>query len=861
MNKDYQATISEIFHRLETNLAGLSDREAFLRLSRYDLNQLKEVKKTKLFLLFLKQFEDLFLVILAVAAVIALFVGEPRDTMIILAIIFINAIIGFSQEYKAEKILSAFKKHLPSFSKVLRGGTVKKVLNLQLVPGDILILETGDAIGADARLLESYDLETNDFSLTGESAPQTKKVYQISQDKVLSDIDNMVFMGTTIVGGNGKAVIVKTGMETAIGQIAQQSQTIKEEKTPLQKELIHTGKTIAKIALCIAVFVLIALRLLGHPLNDSLLFAVVAGLAMVPEGLPAAVSVALSLGAQRMLKKNALVKKLLHVESLGSTTVICTDKTGTLTTGELSVAEVKIFSKLREAEESLENIALLCNQAEIGEHSIGDPLEVALLKYYQTKKINYREIREENNKIDEVPFDSLRKMMTILYQKERRFFSYTKGACLEILEKSNLEEKEKNVILETNNDFAKKGLRVIAFGCRDFGKSKPDKRELETNLDFIGLVAFQDPPREGVKEAIKLCRQAKIRAIMITGDYELTALSIAQQIGMADDQTQVVTGEELHKMDDNKLKEICKQDIIFARVEPGQKLRIVQSLQDNGEIVAVTGDGVNDVPALVKGNIGVAMGKIGTDVAKEAADMILLDDNFATIVLAIREGRRIFDNAKKFVYYVLSSNSGELFTPFLGIILGLPLPLIAIQILAIDLGTDLFPSLALGVENEEENIMKRPPRPLDERILGVKMLSKLFRVGAIMGVLGIGIYLISLYEGGWHWRDWLSSDNHLYWRATASVYATLILCQAANAFSCRSQRNSIFQIGWLSNRWLLVAELISAVMLWALMSIGVLNNAFRMESPSFLAWTLVFASFFIFLAIEEVVKKIQRLRG
>lgn len=846
----YQQNISEIFKEFQTSKNGLAEGEALLRLRKYGFNKLSKVKKTPLIFKFLNQFTDLLAIVLMVGGILSFLIGAARDGLIIFGIVLLNAIIGFIQEYKAEKILAAFKKHIPTFVKVVRQGQLKQILSFQVVPGDILSLEAGDAVPADARLIEAYNLKTNDFALTGESQPQIKKAYQISKVKSLTDIDNMVFMGTAVAEGKGKAIVVETGMNTAFGKVAYESQQVREEPTPLQKELTHTGKVTVKIALAIVVITLILFYLLGRDMKESLILAIAVAVAVVPEGLPAATSVALSLGAQRMLKKRALVKKLLHVESLGSVTTICTDKTGTLTSGEMSV--VKVQTKNLPA--FLDGL-ILCNNAQLDDKSIGDPLEIALLKYAQRQKVNLEQINKANRRVFEIPFSSKRKMMTVVCQQNKSYYSFTKGACLEILSRCKISPKEKEKIVFENDQMAEGGLRVLALAGKNLPNKNYNPATLEQDLNFLGLVGFEDPPREGVSQAIKLCQKAQIKVIMITGDYGLTAKAIAGQIGLASDKTQVISGEDLHHMDDEALKKILQREIIFARTSPSQKLRIVKNLQEMGEVVAVTGDGVNDAPALVKADIGVAMGKIGTDVAKETADMILLDDHFATIVSAVREGRRIFDNAKKFVFYVFSSNGGELFVTLFGILAGLPLPLLAVQILAIDLGTDVFPSLALGVEQEEPKIMEKPPVSKTERILSSKMLSRLLFIGVTMAILALFIYLFSLYQGGWRYGSFLAANSLLYFQATAAAYATLVFCQIANAFSCRSDRLSLINLGFLSNRWLLLAELLSLTLLWGIMDFPPLQNLFRTSSPLPLAWLFIFLSFFIFLFLAEWFKK------
>lgn len=858
--QDYQESIEDIFKKLKAGPDGLSVRESTSRLSKYGFNRLRPIKSEPLIFKFFFQFTSLMMVILMVAGVLAFIIAEPRDGMIIFAIVIINAIIGFTQEFKAERILAAFKKHLPSFSKVIRAGKMRKILTWELVSGDIMVFEAGDSIGADCRLIEAYDLATNDFALTGESTAQNKKDCEIKEDRVVSDINNMVFMGTSIASGSAKAVVVKTGMETEFGKIVKSSQEVKEPPTPLQKEITHTGKITAWIASGVAVFVLIFFYFLGRGIHETILFAVAAACAMVPEGLPAAMSIALSLGAQRMLKKQALVKKLVHVESLGSVTTICTDKTGTLTTGEMTLAEryPHEFTNKNEKKIFYRTLAL-CNNASINEkEEVGDQVDISLLKHV-IKKVNLKRIKKQNEKIFEIPFSSERKMMAVVCRRIDGDYVYIKGAPQEIIKNCELDEEEIKEINQANDKMAGRGLKVLAVAYKRVGDDY-NRQYLEKNLRFLALVGLHDPPREEVAESIGLCRKAEIKIQMITGDYGLTALSIAQEIGLAKDSTKVITGKELHQVDDEGLKKILARETIFARVDPGQKLRIVKNLQEMKEVVAVTGDGVNDVPALAKADIGVAMGKIGTDVAKETSDMILLDDNFVTIVAAVEEGRRIFDNAKKFVFYVFSSNSGELFTPLLGIILGLPLPLLAVQILAIDLGTDVFPSLALGVEKSEEGVMEHPPRSKRERIMSLGILTHLLSVGLVMAALSLIVYIVTLYLGGWRLGMPLADTAPLYFQATAAVYATLVLCQVANAFSCRSERKSIFKIGWLSNPWLIFAEFISFVLLWLMMDFGPINRAFHTLNPPLISWLLIVVSFFIFLIIFETRKKIIRAK-
>lgn len=854
---DYQKSLVAVFQELATDKNGITDFEAMLRLKKFGFNRLKNIKKTKLIVKFLSQFKDVMVIILAAAALLAIFMGEPRDAMIILIIILINASIGFIQEFKAERILSAFSQHLSSFSKVIRNNKLKKILSSEIVPGDILFLEAGDAVPADARLIESFDLRVNEFSLTGESLPRSKFVCDIKKDKPLADIANTIFMGTSIVDGEGKAIVVKTGMNTEFGKIAKQVQSVKEELTPLQKQLVHIGRTTIKIALIIVVSTLLLFYFLGKTPKESLLFAIAAAVAVVPEGLPAATSIALSLGAQRMLKEKALVKKLLHVESLGSVTTICTDKTGTLTTGEMTVVKTILYNNI--SEDLLLKVLTFCNNAQV-EQNIGDPLEVALLKYVESKNIDVETIRKTNPQVFEIPFSSNKKMMTTICRQGKNNYAYVKGASAEIIRKSKLSNDQKEKITADHDALASSGLKVLALAFRDLAARNDFKNfEIEQDLEFVGLVGLEDPPREGVSEAIRLCKQAQIKVLMVTGDNGLTAQAIASQIGLiADsDPIQVITGEKLHQMDDETLKRVLKGEVIFARIDPNQKLRIVKNLQEMKEIVAVTGDGVNDAPALVKADIGVAMGGVGTEVSKQAADMILLDDHFGTIIKAIKEGRRIFDNVKKFVFYVFSSNSGELFVALFGVLAGLPLPLLAIQILAIDLGTDVFPSLALGVEEAEQGIMKQPPRSKTNRVMDISMLVRLLAVGLTMAILGLIIYVFTLYQGGWRYGQVLAENSTLYFRATAAVYLTLVFCQVANAFSARTgklSRKNLF-----TNKWLIFGEIVSFSMLFAIFYWPPLQRVFKVLPPGPIAWIFAIISFFVFLWLSERIE--GRLQG
>jgi calcium-translocating P-type ATPase len=619
---------------------------------------------------------------------------------------------------------------------------------------------------------------------------------------------------------------------------------------------MNTGTITIRIAAVMAVVTIIIFHFLGRTLFEGVLFALACAVAVVPEGLPAAVSVALSLGAQRMLKKKALVKTLLHVESLGSVTTICTDKTGTLTTGEMTVTEVYHdgFNSKVDNNVHFYNGLALCNDANL--NKIGDPLEVALLNFVEQNGQRTTAINANNPRIFDIPFTSLRKMMSVVSHGADGATVYTKGAPLEILKRCKISMKDYQGIVVENDEMAKKGLRVIALAFKKIDiKKHYSTSEVESDLQFCGLIGLKDPARKGVAEAIKTCNLAGIKVHMVTGDYGLTALAIGKEIGLADDKTMVVSGDQLHRMDDSRLKRIMEKSVIFARIDPDQKLRIVEVCQKMGEVVAVTGDGVNDAPALVKADIGIAMGKIGTDVAKEAADMVLLDDHFGTIVAAIGEGRRIFDNARKFVFFVFSSNSGELFISLIGMLLGFPLPLIAVQVLAIDLGADVFPSLALGAEEAEPGVMTSAPRSRGERIMNTKLLGRLFMIGTFMAILGLCVFVYTLDLGGWHYGDQIDTNGFLYFQATASSYATLVLCQAMNALSCRSDKRSIFKMNLFSNKLFIYSELTTLALLTCIMTVPVFKNILRTENPPLNSWILIIVVVIIFTFFVEWVKR------
>jgi magnesium-transporting ATPase (P-type) len=843
---------------------GLSSEEAVKRLKKYGKNEIESAKKTPLIYRFFSNFTHLFAVLLWVASALSFISGMPELAWAIIGVIIINGIFSFVQEYKAEKATEALKKLLPFYVKVLREGRQKKVLASELVPGDVIILGEGDKVPADARLLEAYELQVDNSVLTGESRPVRKLAEAVSLKDGFTwrDLPNLIFAGTNVVSGTAKALIFATGMKTEFGKIAHLTQAVEAEISPLQKEMGFVTKVVAFLALGMGVvFYLLGTTFAGLSTIDAFIFAIGIIVANVPEGLLPTVTLALAMGVQRMAHRSALVKKLSSVETLGSCTVICTDKTGTLTQNEMTVRAMwagdmievtgvgyepkgefrkngKALGK-KEIEE-IEPIFLagaLCNNAKLlspgksgeerGWKILGDPTEGSLLVLAEKAGYELNRVYREKPRVQEIPFDSRRKRMSVICEdKEGRLFAWVKGAPGEIVKLSKkvclkgevkeFTEELKREVLAVYDSFAGKALRVLALAYREVPQKDDYKaEEVEKDLVFLGLVGMMDPPRLEVKEAVKKCQHAGIRIIMITGDYGITAEAIARKIGIIQGRARIITGQELDNLSQDDLKKVLKgRNILFARVAPEHKMRVVSALQDLGETVAVTGDGVNDAPALKKADIGVAMGLSGTDVAKEAAEMILLDDNFATIVNAIEEGRAVYDNIKRFVTYIFASNIPEI-VPYLVFVLSgglIPLPLTVLQILAIDLGTDLVPALALGTEAPELGVMEKPPRSRKDRLLNTSLLLRAYGfLGIIEATACMSGYFFAYLQAGWHLGVKLASQGRVYEKARTMCLAGVVTTQIGNGYACRTERESIFRVGFFSNRlylWGIISELI-----------------------------------------------------
>jgi Ca2+-transporting ATPase len=874
---------------------GLSEEEAQERLTRYGQNELIERGITSPWRILWEQFTAVMVLILIAAAVISLFVGDLKDVVAIMAIVVLNAILGFTQEYRAEKAIAALKKLAVPTVKVRRGGYLQEISAQYLVPGDSVMLEAGGFVPADGRVIESANLRVQEAALTGESEPIGKHSSAlVGADLPLGDRKNMVYMGTVVTYGRGTAVVTATGMATELGHIADMLQTVEREPTPLQRRLEQLGRGLAAAALVIVAVVFLLGILRGEDAQLMLLTAISMAVAAVPEGLPAVVTIALALGAQRALRRNALIRKLPAVETLGSVTVICSDKTGTLTENRMSVTVLDVLGETQKIDTLLRDgvpvmdaelgprapqvrslgllikAAALCNDATLNAidgdpegadfEAVGDPTEGALVVAAAQLGLFKPQLDAQWPRVAEVPFTSERKRMTTVHKVSSSadeaeapwccepYVAFCKGAVDGLLELSSevwagdealpITEELRQRIDAANDRLALEGQRVLGVAFRPIPADlrEASESELEQNLTFIGLIGMIDPPRPEVREAVEICKTAGIRPVMITGDHPLTAQQIARELKITTN-GRTVTGQDLARISLEEFEEIVEEIPVFARVSPEHKLKIVQALQDKGHVVAMTGDGVNDAPALKRADIGVAMGITGTDVSKEAADMVLLDDNFATIVSAVKEGRVIYDNIRKFIKYTMTSNTGEIWTMLLAPILGMPLPLLPLQILWINLVTDGLPGLALTVEPAERDTMSRPPFHPRESIFGRGMGRDILWVGLLMGLVSLGI-------GYWAW--WA---DIVHWQTM--LFTTLTLSQMGNALAIRSEIDSLFKIGLLSNKALLGAVLLTFVLQMMVIYVPFLQEFFKTNALSIgeLAASVV-VSTTVFWAIE-----------
>ncbi|MDD4894897.1 MAG: calcium-transporting P-type ATPase, PMR1-type [Candidatus Omnitrophica bacterium] len=891
----YSLPAEETIKLLNTSFdAGLSASEAEKRLSEFGLNQLLEKKAASPVAIFFEQFHDFIIWILIGAALVSGFLKEWVDALAIIAIVILNAILGFIQEYRAEKSLAALKKLSSPASKVIRGAERSIIPSKELVPGDLIELEAGDNIPADSRLIwVTSNFSAQEASLTGESTPVAKTTMALEEKEIpLAERANMVYMGTSVALGKARAVVAGTGMQTELGKIAGMVQEIKREETPLQKKLEEFGKWIVYLCFILVGLVFLLEWLRGGKIIDVFLTAVSLAVAAIPEGLPAVVTIALALGVHRMVKRHALIRKLPSVETLGCATVICSDKTGTLTKNEMTVQAVFAGQELVKVTgigyepkgEFLINgkqitlsgrpdlsktllCAVLCNGAQLvlnnaGVKMIGDPTEGALLTLAAKAGILKEEKEKEFVFVDEIPFDSERKKMTVIRKEKDRFLCFVKGApdillndCANIEENGaarRMSDEDRRVVLQINNDLSGSAMRVLAVAYKtiDEPQEKYEAKIIERGLTFLGLIAMIDPPREEVKKAIEECGAAGIKTVMITGDHKNTAVAIAKQLGFFKENSLALTGEELDKLSDDDFLKVVENIPVYARVSPEHKLRIVRAWRKRKEIVAMTGDGVNDAPAVKEADIGVAMGITGTDVTKEVSDMVITDDNFASIVAAVEEGRGIYDNIKKFIHYLLSCNAGEILVMFVSSLAGLPVPLLPIQILWVNLVTDGLPALALGVDPVDPNIMQRPPRPANESVVTKQRAFAMLAQGGFIAFCSLFAFIFVLFI-----------EKEGVERARTAAFIVLSCSQLFHSFNCRNMTESLFKIGVFTNKKLILATAISFSLQILAIYNPFLQKIFKTQNLGLFDWLLVIVVSSFPLWAMEILKLIKRRRA
>ena len=862
----HSSSVEEIAKNLKTNInIGLPDDEAQKRFERYGPNNLKEKKKESIFVKFIKQFNDFMIITLIIAAIISAVVSKLNgeadyiDSIIIVAIVIFNAIMGLVQEQKAEKSLEALKKMTAPNAKVRRNGRVQEIDATLVVPGDIVILEAGNYVPADCRLINSYNLKIEESALTGETIPSLKDSSKIlKENTAMGDLCNMVFATTIVVNGHGEAIVVETGMNTRVGKIAGMIIEDESPETPIQKKLAEVGKilAIACIIICVLIFVIGIFKKI--PIIEMFMTSVGLAVAAIPEGLPAIVTIMLSIGVTKMAKKNSIIRKLPAVETLGSSSVICSDKTGTLTQNKMTVTEIRnCFGRANSNERKfILELGTMCTDTteeringKLG--FVGEATEVAISNAAMEAGVSKSFLYDEMKRINDIPFDSKRKMMTTIHKYGNGYRIITKGAPDVLLKRcSNCYSggqivpifSKKDDINEQNNQMAEKALRVIAVAYKDVEKL-PEMQDVEKDLIFCGLIGMIDLPREGVKEAVRTCRRAGIKTVMITGDHLQTAKAIAKELGILKRGDLAIDGETLERMSQHELEKNIMDYSVFARVSPEHKVRIVKAFQSTGAVVAMTGDGVNDAPALKNADIGIAMGKGGTDVAKNAADMILLDDNFVTIVEAVKQGRNIYDNIKKAIHFLISTNIGEIVTIFFGLVLGIKSPLLAIQLLWINLVTDSLPAIALGLEKEEENIMSRLPRNPKKNLFADGLWWKIIIEGAMLGMFTLLAFSIG---------------NRLYSVEVGRTMAflTLGILELVHSFNIKSEE-SIFKIGVLENKYLVGALVLGVILQVIVVVVSPLAQVFSLVPLTGMQWLYTILIAVAPIPIVEIQKAVN----
>lgn len=875
MEKVYLNDIKDIERELNTSENGLTVNEASLRLAKYGKNKLEAAKKTPLMIRFLKELCDPMVIVLIAAAFIsaitAIYANESfADVIIIVIVVIINAVLGVYQESKAEKAIEALAQMAAATSKVMRDSHMVILKSEDIVVGDVILLEAGDAVPADARIIESASLKIEEAALTGESVPVNKICDTLSlqseKDILLGDRKNMMYMGSSVVYGRGKAIVSATGMNTEMGKIADALTQAKDDETPLQLKLNQLSKILSLLVLgiCIFIFALDMFRSYPNITSDSMLdtfmVAVSLAVAAIPEGLAAVVTIVLSMGVTKMSKRNAIIRKLTAVETLGCTQIICSDKTGTLTQNKMSVVKESTSDK-----KILATAMSLCSDAQLNDENdaVGEPTECALVNYAYQEQLPKYELEKQTPRIGEAPFDSLRKMMSTVHKEsESSYIQYTKGAPDEILkhckyillngEIKAMSDSERNCILQENKGMADEALRVLCAAMRkwDHLPKSFEASYLETDLCYIGLCGMIDPIREEVKTAISECKNAGIRAVMITGDHKNTAVAIAKQLGILEDELQAITGSQLNDMNDDYLKDNIENFNVYARVQPEHKVRIVKAWKERGKITAMTGDGVNDAPSIKNADIGVGMGITGTDVTKNVADMVLADDNFATIVSAVEEGRRIYDNIRKSIQFLLSSNLAEVLAIFTATLFSFTI-LKPVHLLWINLITDCFPALALGMEEKEADIMKRKPRDAKEGIFAGGLGFDVVFQGILVTILTLSAYFIGHFIESGKWEVVNSADG------MTMAFLTLSMVEICHSFNMRSRRQSVFKMK-SQNKYLWLAACASLICTTAVIYIPFLAEAFGFEHISLFEYLVALGLSIAIIPIMEMVKFIQR---
>lgn len=869
----YTLSTKEIEKQMQTNIEfGLNEKQVEDKQNKFGLNKLEEKKKESIVIKFIKQFNDFMIIILIIASIISAVVARLEgsndyfDSIIIIAIVVFNAIMGLVQEAKAEKSLEALKKMTAPTCRVKRNGKISTIKSEQIVPGDIVLLEAGNYVPADCRLISSSNLKIEESSLTGETVPVLKEANSILKEKTaLGDMVNMAFSTTIVVNGHGEAIVTDIGMNTKVGKIAKMIITNEAPETPIQKKLEEVGKSlgIACLGICLLIFVIGLLKKI-EPI-EMFMTSVGLAVAAIPEGLPAIVTIMLSIGVTKMAKKNSIIRKLPAVETLGSSSVICSDKTGTLTQNKMQVTKIANINGETNDKEYIKwlmGMATMCTDVEISKENgkmelTGEPTEKAIVSKALDEGQNKNELYNVMKRVKDIPFDSSRKMMTTIHKMPNGYRVITKGApdvllkrCNKVYDNGNvttLDYSKTKLIENQNNKMADEALRVLAIAYLDIPNlpSKIDTETVEKNLIFIGLIGMIDPPREGVKEAVATCKKAGIKTVMITGDHIITAKAIAKDLGILRGSDLAVTGEELDKIPQSILQKNIMNYSVFARVTPEHKVRIVKAYQSTGAVVAMTGDGVNDAPALKNADIGIAMGKNGTDVAKNAADMVLTDDNFVTIVEAVKQGRNIFDNIKKAVHFLIATNIGEIVTIFLGLVLGLKSPLLAIQLLWINLVTDSLPAIALGLEKPEADIMDKKPRDSKKGIFADGLWQRIITEGTMLGILtlvafSVGNYLYDIEVG------------------RTMAFVSLGLLELVHSFNIKSEE-SIFKVGLFENKYLMGAFILGVILQIVVVVIPSVAEVFKLVPLTQVQWMYTFGISILPLVIMEIQKAFNKI--